>query len=81
MGNSQDKEQKKEESSPPPPPLHRDDADEEDETVKQLGDCSSIYLSLQECLVNTDRNWKACQKEVQALKACSEKRKEQNQGK
>ncbi|CAI0466472.1 unnamed protein product [Linum tenue] len=62
MGNSQDKEQKKEESSPPPPPLHRDDADEEDETVKQLGDCSSIYLSLQECLVNTDRNWKACQK-------------------
>ncbi|CAN1854165.1 hypothetical protein LINPERHAP1_LOCUS41251 [Linum perenne] len=48
--------------SPPPPPLHQSDADEEDESVKQLRECSSIYLSLQDCLVNTDRNWKACQK-------------------
>ncbi|XP_009771119.1 uncharacterized protein [Nicotiana sylvestris] len=68
-------------SSPPlPPPLHQDDADEDDETVKQLNQCSSLYLSLQDCLINTDRNWKSCQKEnwlvaeVQALKACNERR-------
>ncbi|XP_009608789.2 uncharacterized protein [Nicotiana tomentosiformis] len=61
-------------SSPPlPPPVHQDDADEDDETVKQLNQCSSLYLSLQDCLINTDRNWKSCQKEVQALKACNER--------
>ncbi|KAG5627990.1 hypothetical protein H5410_013208 [Solanum commersonii] len=34
---------------PPPmrPTVHQDDADEEDETVKQLNECSSVYLSLQ----------------------------------
>lgn len=32
--------------SPPRPP-HQDDADEEDENVKQLKECSAIYLSLQ----------------------------------
>ncbi|KAL3812746.1 hypothetical protein ACJIZ3_014014 [Penstemon smallii] len=61
--------------SPPSPVLHRDDADEEDETVKQLRECSSLYLSLQDCLVNSNRNWKSCQKEVQALKVCNERRK------
>ncbi|OMO76027.1 hypothetical protein COLO4_25738 [Corchorus olitorius] len=39
--------------SPPLPPLHetalhQDDATEEDENVKQLGDCSAVYLSLQQ---------------------------------
>uniref|UniRef100_A0A803MJ44 Uncharacterized protein n=1 Tax=Chenopodium quinoa TaxID=63459 RepID=A0A803MJ44_CHEQI len=34
-------------SQQPPPPVHQNDADEEDESVKQLGDCSSLYLSLQ----------------------------------
>lgn len=29
------------------PPLHQSDADEDDENVKQLQECSSIYLSLQ----------------------------------
>ncbi|XP_078435752.1 cox19-like CHCH family protein [Wolffia australiana] len=53
-----------------PPQSHQNDADEEDENVKQLGDCSSLYLSLQECLIRTNRNWKSCQPEVQALKAC-----------
>lgn len=79
------------------PPLHRSDADDDDENVRQLNECSSLYLSLQvlhrrrdrhlllyvlpkpqalkcilmvsaliytilqECLVKTDRNWKACQ--------------------
>ncbi|KAE9453191.1 hypothetical protein C3L33_14904, partial [Rhododendron williamsianum] len=71
-------------SQPPPPtvpsppsaqpPPHQSDADEEDDSVKQLNECSSVYLSLQDCLVNTNRNWKSCQKEVQALKACNEKR-------
>ncbi|KAF5177081.1 Cox19-like chch family protein [Thalictrum thalictroides] len=54
--------------------LHQDDADEEDENVKQLKQCSVLYLSLQDCLIEKDRNWKACQFEVQALKACHEKR-------
>ncbi|XP_050215998.1 uncharacterized protein LOC126667075 [Mercurialis annua] len=61
--------------SPPPPPLHQSDADDDDPNVKQLRECSSVYLSLQDCLVESNRNWKACQKEVQALKACSERRK------
>ncbi|CAO2831584.1 unnamed protein product [Amaranthus hypochondriacus] len=59
----------------PPQSLHQTDADEEDENVKQLGDCSSLYLNLQDCLIKTDRNWKMCQKEVQALKACHERKK------
>ncbi|KAI3469480.1 hypothetical protein Pfo_026143 [Paulownia fortunei] len=61
--------------SPPPPELHQSDADEDDENVKQLRECSSLYLELQDCLVNSNRNWKSCQKEVQALKACNERRK------
>ncbi|XP_044485081.1 uncharacterized protein LOC123210670 isoform X2 [Mangifera indica] len=58
----------------PAPPLHQSDADEDDENVKQLQECSSIYLSLQTCLINNNRNWKSCQMEVQALKACNQKR-------
>ncbi|XP_020087611.1 putative uncharacterized protein DDB_G0290521 [Ananas comosus] len=61
-------------SPTPSPTLHQTDADEEDENVKQLKECSSIYLSLQECLAETNRNWKACQREVQALKACHARR-------
>ncbi|KAF3499371.1 hypothetical protein F2Q69_00043472 [Brassica cretica] len=30
-----------------PPPNHQMDADDEDENVKQLKECSSLYLSLQ----------------------------------
>ncbi|KAG6575028.1 hypothetical protein SDJN03_25667, partial [Cucurbita argyrosperma subsp. sororia] len=56
-------------------PLHGSDADADDENVKQLNECSSFYLSLQECLIKTNRNWKDCQAEVQALKACNERRK------
>ncbi|KAI4369599.1 hypothetical protein MLD38_018024 [Melastoma candidum] len=58
-----------------PPVLHRSDADEDDDNVRQLQECSSLYLALQDCLVNSDRNWKSCQREVQALKACNEARK------
>lgn len=35
------------ETTPAPPPLHQMDADDQDENVKQLGDCSRFYLSLQ----------------------------------
>ncbi|KAL5541729.1 hypothetical protein UlMin_009439 [Ulmus minor] len=58
-----------------PPPLHRTDADDDDDNVKQLNECSSLYLGLQDCLVKKNRDWKSCQKEVQALKLCNEKRK------
>ncbi|CAA6669040.1 unnamed protein product [Spirodela intermedia] len=53
-----------------PPPAHQRDADEDDENVRQLGDCSAVYLALQECLIRTNRDWRSCQPEVQALKAC-----------
>ncbi|KAM0954269.1 putative cysteine alpha-hairpin motif superfamily [Dioscorea sansibarensis] len=63
---------------PQPPPaaavLHQSEADEEDENVKQLHECSTIYLALQECLAQTNRNWKSCQPEVQALKECHMRR-------
>ncbi|KAL4642696.1 hypothetical protein ACB092_02G039100 [Castanea dentata] len=55
--------------------LHQSDADGDDENVKQLNECSSLYLSLQDCLIKSNRNWKSCQMEVQALKACNERRK------
>ncbi|GMY27582.1 peptide methionine sulfoxide reductase B5-like [Fagus crenata] len=55
--------------------LHQSDADDDDENVKQLNECSSLYLSLQDCIVKSNRNWKSCQMEVQALKACNERRK------
>ncbi|XP_062108503.1 uncharacterized protein LOC133819316 isoform X2 [Humulus lupulus] len=58
----------------PPPPLHQTDVDDDDDNVKQLKECSSLYLALQDCLVNTNRNWKSCQK-VQALKSCNERKK------
>ncbi|KAM0902325.1 hypothetical protein ACQ4PT_019367 [Festuca glaucescens] len=62
--------------SPPaaPSPLHVMDAEEDDENVKQLNECAALYLSLQDCLVDSDRNWKACQAHVQALKACEASR-------
>ncbi|EOA21896.1 hypothetical protein CARUB_v10002377mg [Capsella rubella] len=58
----------------PPPPNHQMDADDDDENVKQLKECSSLYLSLQDCLVDSNRDWKSCQKHVQALKECHERR-------
>ncbi|WVZ54655.1 hypothetical protein U9M48_005420 [Paspalum notatum var. saurae] len=45
-------------------PLHVTDADEEDESVKQLKECLSdrdLFISLQDCLAESNRNWKACQ--------------------
>ncbi|KAK8661649.1 hypothetical protein V6N13_091245 [Hibiscus sabdariffa] len=62
-------------SSPQQAALHQDAAADDDENVKQLKECSALYLCLQDCLVKSNRNWKSCQMEVQALKACNERRK------
>lgn len=35
------------ETQPPPHPNHQMDADGDDENVKQLKECSSLYLALQ----------------------------------
>ncbi|KAG0606283.1 hypothetical protein M758_9G128500 [Ceratodon purpureus] len=44
--------------------------EEEDENVQQLEQCARAYKCLEDCLVKTDRNWRACQAEVKALKEC-----------
>ncbi|KAI4317693.1 hypothetical protein L6164_025543 [Bauhinia variegata] len=62
-------------------PLHQNDADEKDENVMQLDECSSLYLSMQDCIVNSNRDWKKCQTEVQALRKCMEKKNNNNKGK
>ncbi|PKU78237.1 cytochrome c oxidase assembly factor 4 homolog, mitochondrial [Dendrobium catenatum] len=59
-----------------PLPHHLTEADEEDENVKQLNECSNLYLALQECLNRSNRNWKSCQPEVLALKACYSRKSE-----
>ncbi|PRQ38987.1 hypothetical protein RchiOBHm_Chr4g0420101 [Rosa chinensis] len=64
-------------SQPPPPPLHSE-VEDDDENVKQLKECSALYLSLQDCLIKNDRNWKSCQLEVQALKQCNERKQKKN---
>jgi len=33
--------------------------------------CSSVYFVLEECLGVHDRDWRACQAEVAALKLCN----------
>jgi len=33
--------------APSQPPLHKNDADDDDENVKQLDECSSLYLLMQ----------------------------------
>ncbi|KAG8068804.1 hypothetical protein GUJ93_ZPchr0005g16218 [Zizania palustris] len=71
MGSSSSNNRAEPPPPPPPPPtptppalsqpLHTMDADEEDVNVKQLSECAALYLSLQDCLVESNRNWKACQ--------------------
>nr|PNR60972.1 hypothetical protein PHYPA_003765 [Physcomitrium patens] len=46
--------------------------EEEDENVQQLEDCARFYKRLEDCLVKTDRNWRACQNEVKALRECND---------
>ncbi|VVB15120.1 unnamed protein product [Arabis nemorensis] len=57
-----EKATEKAESEKQQPPNHQMDADEEEGNVKQLKECSSLYLSLQDCLVDSNRDWKSCQK-------------------
>ncbi|XP_047181064.1 uncharacterized protein LOC124847584 [Vigna umbellata] len=59
----------------PPQGIHQSDVDEDDENVNQLNECSSLYRLMQDCVVRSNRNWKACQPEIHALRECSEKRK------
>ncbi|CAK9208563.1 unnamed protein product [Sphagnum jensenii] len=56
-----------------------EEEDDDDAAVQQLHDCAVLYKSLEDCLVNTDRNWKACQAEVKALKACYQAQAAQRQ--
>eukprot|EP00897_Mesotaenium_endlicherianum_P006001 jgi/Mesen1/5429/ME000027S04801 len=59
------------------PRKEADHTEEEDDdpSIKQLQNCAPLYMKLEDCLVETNRNWRACQKEVQALKACEEARR------
>ncbi|AES64312.1 Cox19-like CHCH family protein [Medicago truncatula] len=51
--------------APPQAPLHKSDAEDGDENVKQLDECSSLYLLMQV--------------EIQALREFSENRKKNKQ--
>ena len=33
--------------------------------------CHMLYMALEDCLVETNRNWKSCQVQVKQLKECS----------
>lgn len=43
-----------------------------DPVVAQLRDCSSLYVRLEDCLVEHNRDWRKCQKAVSALKECTD---------
>ncbi|KAJ7552694.1 hypothetical protein O6H91_06G065200 [Diphasiastrum complanatum] len=45
----------------PQHPTSTHNGDDDDENVKQLQECAHVYQCLQDCLIKTDRNWKACQ--------------------
>ena len=50
------------------------DEDDGDKALSQLGDCQDKYLALESCLVDQDRAWTKCQDQVQALRACQERK-------
>nr|ABK20884.1 unknown [Picea sitchensis] len=56
------------------PSTHEGEVNEEDESLRQLKDCAQLYLNLQDCLIETNRDWRACQKEVKLLKTCHERK-------
>lgn len=33
--------------------------------------CAKFYMRLEECLIDSDRDWKTCQPQVKELKSCS----------
>ncbi|RDX61915.1 hypothetical protein CR513_59810, partial [Mucuna pruriens] len=55
--------------------LHWSDADEGHQNAKQVDECSSLYYVMRECYYRSNRNWKECQPEVQALGQCFQRRK------
>ena len=44
-------------------------ADDDDGLINQQG-CAKLYLQLEECLGEHDRDWRKCQAEVKAWKSC-----------
>lgn len=44
-------------------------ADDDDGLINQQG-CGKLYLQLEECLGEHDRDWRKCQAEVKAWKSC-----------
>ncbi|CAM9197503.1 unnamed protein product [Ectocarpus sp. 6 AP-2014] len=44
-----------------------------EEAIDKSG-CSSIYYRLEDCLGEHDRDWRRCQEQVKALKACNDKK-------
>ncbi|CAM9921865.1 unnamed protein product [Hapterophycus canaliculatus] len=45
-----------------------------EEAIDKSG-CSSVYYRLEDCLGEHDRDWRRCQEQVKALKACNDKKK------
>lgn len=58
----------------PPPSIkgEGEEEEEEDPYVTQLADCSQVYLQLETCLGEHDRDWTKCQDLVKKLQACSQ---------
>lgn len=54
-GSLTDMDQQSKSNPIPTPGLHQSDANEDDENVKQLGECSSVYLALQVCVCVRER--------------------------
>lgn len=47
--------------------------EEEDHYVSQLSNCANLYIQLETCLGEHNRDWRKCQDIVKKLKICSEK--------
>ena len=41
------------------------------EEIVEQGPCGAVYLALEECLGEQDRDWRKCQRQVQALSECN----------
>ena len=46
---------------------------EDVERMVEDGPCGPVYLALEECLGEHDRDWRCCQQQVKALAACSKR--------
>ena len=41
------------------------------EEIVEQGPCGAVYLALEDCLGEQDRDWRKCQRQVQALSECN----------